>query len=59
MARRYQCLDANCDEEIVAPDEEALIEAVQRHVAEQHHSFELEAVIVDMSTEVEDQGGEG
>ncbi len=53
MARRYQCLDVGCDEEIVAPDEAALIEAVQRHVADAHDSFELEAVIIEMSTEVE------
>jgi len=59
MARRYQCLDVDCDQEIVAPDEEALIEAVQRHVAEQHDSFELEAVIIDMSTEVEGEEGDG
>ncbi len=56
MARSYQCLEAGCDEEIVAPDVEALVVAVQRHVAEQHDSFELEDVIIDASTEVE--GGE-
>jgi Protein of unknown function (DUF1059) len=53
MARQYQCLDAGCDERIVAPDEQALVEAVQRHVAEKHDSFELEDVIIDMSTEVD------
>jgi hypothetical protein len=53
MARQYQCLEAGCDERIVAPDQEALVEAVQRHVAERHDSFELEDVIIDMSTEVE------
>jgi len=53
MARSYQCLEAGCDEEIVAPDEEALVVAVQRHVAEKHDSFELEDVIIDMSTEVD------
>ena len=34
-------------------DQQALVEAVQRHVAEKHDSFELEDVIIDMSTEVE------
>jgi predicted small metal-binding protein len=53
MTHQYQCLDADCDAEIVAPDQEALIEAVQRHMAERHDSFELEDVIIDMSTEVE------
>ncbi len=39
-------------------DEEALVEAVQRHMTEEHGSFELEDVIIDMSTEVEDGEGE-
>jgi predicted small metal-binding protein len=54
MARQYECLDASCGATIVAPDEEALVEAVQRHMAEEHGSFELEDVIIDMSTEAVD-----
>ena len=53
MARQYECLDADCGELIVAADQEALVEAVQRHMAEAHDSFELEDVIIDTSTEVE------
>jgi len=53
MARRYECLEAGCGEEIVAADEASLIAAVQLHMAEQHGSFELEDVIVDMSTDDE------
>jgi predicted small metal-binding protein len=56
MARQYECLDAGCGAIIVAPDEAALVEAVHKHMADQHGSFELEDVIIDMSTEVE--GGE-
>jgi predicted small metal-binding protein len=56
-ARQYECLDAGCGATIVAPDEAALVEAVQRHMADAHGSFELEDVIIDMSTEVQD--GEG
>lgn len=52
MSRQYECLDAGCGELIVAADQQALVEAVQRHMAEAHDSFELEDVIVDMSTEV-------
>jgi hypothetical protein len=52
MPRQYECLDAGCGELIVAADQQALVEAVQRHMAERHDSFELEDVIVDMSTEV-------
>jgi predicted small metal-binding protein len=51
MGRRYECLEAGCGEEIVAADEPSLVEAVQLHMAEKHGSFELEDVIVDMSTE--------
>ncbi|HEX5822199.1 MAG TPA: DUF1059 domain-containing protein [Solirubrobacterales bacterium] len=58
MTRQYQCLDAGCEATIVAPDEQALVEAVQRHMAEEHHSFELEDVIIDMSTDVDDGEGE-
>ena len=57
MTLAYRCLDAGCDVEIRAADERALIEAVQAHVAEAHDSFELEDVIIDMSTEV-DEGKE-
>ena len=53
-SRRYECLDAGCGAVIVASDEAALVEAVHRHMAEEHGSFELEEVIIDMSTEVED-----
>jgi len=51
--RRYECLDAGCGAVIVGPDQAALVEAVHRHMAEEHGSFELEEVIIDMSTEVE------
>ena len=57
MSRQYECLDAGCGEVIVAADRQALVEAVQRHMADRHDSFELEDVIVDMSTEVEDKEG--
>jgi predicted small metal-binding protein len=58
MPRQYKCLDAGCGATIVAPDEQALVEAVQRHMAEEHDSFELEDVIIDMSTELEGDGEE-
>ena len=57
MARQYECLEAGCGAILVAADEEALVEAVQRHMADLHGSFELEDVIIDMSTEV-DEGKE-
>ena len=60
MARQYECLDAGCGAIIVALDEAALVEAVHKHMADQHGSFELEDVIIDMSTDVEgDERDEG
>jgi hypothetical protein len=59
MARRYECLDADCGEVIVAADEGALIAAVQAHMAEAHDSFELEDTIVDASTEAEEEKADG
>jgi len=59
MPRQYECLDAGCGAVIVADDEQELVEAVQRHMADQHGSFELEDVIIDMSTDVDEhqEGG--
>ncbi|MFM9125494.1 MAG: hypothetical protein ACKOSO_10245, partial [Actinomycetota bacterium] len=34
MAKRWTCVEAGCDEEIVAPDVETAVELVQRHIAE-------------------------
>jgi predicted small metal-binding protein len=59
MPRRYQCLDTDCSAEIVAADEQALVAAVQSHMAEAHDSFELEDVIIDMSTEVDETQEDG
>jgi hypothetical protein len=56
MARRYECLDADCGEVIVAADEASLVAAVQKHMADAHDSFELEDTIVDASTETEEGG---
>ena len=43
---RWVCLDAGCDTEITAPDEDALLERAHAHIAEAHSSFELEDVIL-------------
>ena len=55
MARQYECLDAGCGAVIVADDEDGLIEAVHKHMADEHDSFELEDVIVDTSTEADEE----
>jgi Protein of unknown function (DUF1059) len=47
VARAWRCLEAGCDEVITAEDDEQLVAAANRHVAEAHQSFELEDVILD------------
>jgi Protein of unknown function (DUF1059) len=51
VARAWRCLEAGCDALIVAPDDEQLVAAANRHVSEEHHSFELEEVILDAAEE--------
>ncbi len=47
VARAWRCLEAGCDEVVVAADDAQLVAAVNRHVGEAHGSFELEDVILD------------
>jgi predicted small metal-binding protein len=54
MARAWRCLEAGCDAIVVADDDQQLVAAVNRHVAEAHDSFELEEVILDAA---QDAGG--
>jgi predicted small metal-binding protein len=51
--KQFVCLEAGCDKAIVATSDEELVEAVQRHVAEAHNSFELEDFILTAATEVD------
>jgi predicted small metal-binding protein len=53
MARAWRCLEAGCDVVVVADDDQQLVAAVNRHVAEAHDSFELEEVILDAAEEAE------
>jgi predicted small metal-binding protein len=48
----YECLDADCGHVIVAADQAALVAAVQKHMASEHDSFELEDTITDSAQEV-------
>lgn len=47
MPRAWRCLEAGCGVVVTADDDEQLVAAANRHVAEAHHSFELEEVILD------------
>jgi Protein of unknown function (DUF1059) len=57
-ALRYQCLENDCGKVVTAPDEDALIAAVNEHVASEHGSFELEEVVLAGAVRVdaEDEG---
>jgi len=46
VARRWRCLEAECETEVSASSDEELVEAVNAHVREAHGSYELEEVIL-------------
>jgi hypothetical protein len=52
MAKRWTCVEAGCDYELVAPDVPSAVEGAQRHIAEAHSSFELEEMIEDVLEDV-------
>ncbi|HEY7004826.1 MAG TPA: hypothetical protein VH281_11120 [Gaiellaceae bacterium] len=52
LAKRWTCVEAGCDYELVAPDVSAAIEGAQQHIAEEHSSFELEEMIEDVLEDV-------
>ena len=54
--KRFECLEAGCDATIEADDDEALIEAVEAHMAEAHNTFELEDVILANAVTVDQAG---
>jgi hypothetical protein len=51
IAKRWTCVEAGCDYQLVPPDVEAAIEGA-RHIAEAHSSFELEEMIEDVLEDV-------
>jgi predicted small metal-binding protein len=52
--KRFVCLEAGCEQVIEASDDDALIQAVQDHVADAHNSFELDEFILAGATEVDE-----
>ncbi|MBW3592215.1 MAG: hypothetical protein KY396_00795 [Actinobacteria bacterium] len=53
-AQRWTCVEAGCDYVLVAPDVEAAVAGAQRHIADEHGSFELEEMIEDVLEDVPD-----
>ena len=52
MAKRWTCVEAECDYALLAPDAASAVAAAQRHIADAHGSFELEEMIEDVLEEV-------
>ena len=50
--RRWTCVEAGCSNELTAPDIPSAVEGAQRHIAEEHGSFELEEMIEDVLEDV-------
>ena len=46
--KRWTCVEAGCSYELTAPDVQSAVERAQRHIAEEHGSFELEEMIEDV-----------
>ena len=51
-AKRWTCVEAECSYELVAADVPSAVEGAQRHIAEEHGSFELEEMIEDVLEDV-------
>ena len=56
MQKRWTCVEAGCDFELVAPDEATAIAEAQRHIADAHSSFELEEMIEAVLEDVDRDG---
>jgi predicted small metal-binding protein len=50
--KRWTCVEAGCSFELVARDVPSAVEGAQRHIAEEHGSFELEEMIEDVLEDV-------
>ena len=55
--KRWTCVEAGCSYELTAPDVPSAVEGAQRHIAEEHGSFELEEMIEDVLEDVSEPHG--
>jgi predicted small metal-binding protein len=44
--KRWSCVEHGCAYETVQPDDAQVVAAAQGHIADTHHSFELEEMIL-------------
>ncbi len=52
MAKRWTCVEPECDYALIAPDAASAVAAAQRHIADAHAGFELEEMIEDVLEDV-------
>jgi predicted small metal-binding protein len=57
VAKRWSCVELDCEFVLVAPDVPSAVEGAQRHIAEAHGSFELEEMIEDVLEDAPDGAG--
>jgi hypothetical protein len=50
--KRWTCVEAGCSYELTAADVPSAVEGAQRHIADEHGSFELEEMIEDVLEDV-------
>jgi len=50
--KRWTCVEAGCSYELTAADVPSAVAGAQRHIAEEHGSFELEEMIEDVLEDV-------
>jgi predicted small metal-binding protein len=55
MPKRWSCVEAGCDWDVVALDTETIMALAQRHIEESHSSFELEEMIEAVLEDVPDR----
>jgi predicted small metal-binding protein len=55
--KRWTCVEAGCSYELTAEDVPSAVEGAQRHIAEEHRSFELEEMIEDVLEDVSEPHG--
>lgn len=56
MAKRWTCVEAGCDKEIIAVNTETAVRLAQEHIEVAHDSFELEDMIETVLTDVPASG---
>jgi predicted small metal-binding protein len=54
VAKRWSCVEPDCDWAVTAPDTDTIITLAQAHIEDVHDSFELEDMIEAVLEDVEE-----